>query len=71
MVAADGSPITAHTTEPVPLIIVSREPYIGLKSGGKLGDIAPTLLPLLGLETPAAMTGNNLLAPAGVGAAPH
>jgi 2,3-bisphosphoglycerate-independent phosphoglycerate mutase len=71
MVAKDGSPITAHTTEPVPLILVSREPFIGLQSGGKLGDIAPTLLPLLGLETPAAMTGKNLLAPAGVGAAPH
>jgi 2,3-bisphosphoglycerate-independent phosphoglycerate mutase len=71
-IAADGSPLTAHTTHPVPLVLISREPYTGsLRSGGKLGDIAPTLLPLLGLPTPAAMTGSNLLAPAEVGAAVH
>jgi 2,3-bisphosphoglycerate-independent phosphoglycerate mutase len=57
-----GNPLTAHTTNPVPLVIVSREPLGRLKPG-KLGDIAPTLLPLMGLPTPAAMTGVNLLTP--------
>jgi 2,3-bisphosphoglycerate-independent phosphoglycerate mutase len=58
-----GSPLTAHTTNPVPFLIVSRESLGTLESGGRLGDIAPTLLPLLGLEVPAAMTGRNLLTP--------
>ncbi|GAC1425757.1 MAG: 2,3-bisphosphoglycerate-independent phosphoglycerate mutase [Candidatus Velthaea sp.] len=57
----DGNPLTAHTTNPVPLLIVSDTPVGTLAAGGKLGDIAPTLLPLLGLPTPAAMTGTNLL----------
>jgi 2,3-bisphosphoglycerate-independent phosphoglycerate mutase len=59
----DGNPLTAHTTNPVPFVLV-REAPIGTFSGpGKLGDVAPTLLPLLGLTVPAAMTGTNLLAP--------
>jgi 2,3-bisphosphoglycerate-independent phosphoglycerate mutase len=66
-----GNPLTAHTTNPVPFVIVSREPYFGPLADGKLGDVATTLLPLLGLERPAAMTGANLLAPAAVGAARH
>jgi 2,3-bisphosphoglycerate-independent phosphoglycerate mutase len=66
-----GNPLTAHTTNPVPFVIVSREPYFGPLADGKLGDVATTLLPLLGLEPPAAMTGANLLAPAAVGAARH
>jgi 2,3-bisphosphoglycerate-independent phosphoglycerate mutase len=57
-----GNPLTAHTTNPVPFVIVSREPYCGALRDGKLGDVAPTLLPLLGLIAPAAMTGTNLLA---------
>jgi len=57
----DGNPLTAHTTNPVPLILVSREPLIGPLHDGKLGDVAPTLLPLLGLDVPAVMTGCNLL----------
>ena len=57
----DGNPLTAHTTNPVPLVLVSEAPLGRLAAGGKLGDIAPTLLPLLGLQTPAAMTGTNLL----------
>jgi 2,3-bisphosphoglycerate-independent phosphoglycerate mutase len=62
---ADGAPLTAHTTNPVPFVVVSREPYVGyFRDGGKLGDIAPTLLPLLGLPVPARMTGVNLLEPA-------
>ena len=58
----EGNPLTAHTTNPVPFVLVSREPHFGPLSNGKLGDIAPTLLPLLGLPVPAAMTGRNLLA---------
>jgi 2,3-bisphosphoglycerate-independent phosphoglycerate mutase len=56
----EGNPLTAHTTNPVPFVIVSREPP-GTLEPGKLGDIATTLLPLMGLPTPAAMTGANLL----------
>jgi 2,3-bisphosphoglycerate-independent phosphoglycerate mutase len=66
-----GNPLTAHTTNPVPFVIVSREPYFGPLADGKLGDVATTLLPLLGLEPADAMTGANLLAPAAVGAARH
>ena len=58
---ADGNPLTAHTTNPVPLVIISQTPVGTLASGGKLGDIAPTLLPLMGLHAPAEMTGTNLL----------
>jgi 2,3-bisphosphoglycerate-independent phosphoglycerate mutase len=60
---AEGNPLTAHTTNPVPLVLIARERLGELASGGRLGDIAPTLLPLLGLPTPAAMTGRNLLQP--------
>ncbi|GAC1555463.1 MAG: 2,3-bisphosphoglycerate-independent phosphoglycerate mutase [Vulcanimicrobiaceae bacterium] len=65
---AAGNPLTAHTTNPVPFVIVSREPHHGPLADGKLGDVAPTLLPLLGLPVPDAMTGDNLLRTA-VGAA--
>ncbi len=57
-----GNPLTAHTTSPVPLVIVSREP-LGTLADGRLADVAPTLLPLLGVAVPPAMSGNNLLAP--------
>jgi 2,3-bisphosphoglycerate-independent phosphoglycerate mutase len=60
--AATGKPLTAHTTSPVPLIIAGATRLTGLRDGGKLGDIAPTLLPLVGLATPAAMTGDDLRA---------
>ncbi len=59
---AEGNPLTAHTTSPVPLVIVSQQSVGKLADGGKLGDIAPTLLPLMGLRTPSEMTGKNLLA---------
>jgi 2,3-bisphosphoglycerate-independent phosphoglycerate mutase len=59
---ADGNPLTAHTTSPVPLVIISQTSVGTLASGGKLGDIAPTLLPLMGLRVPGEMTGKNLLA---------
>ena len=57
----DGKPLTAHTTNPVPFVLVSRRKLGDLRSGGRLGDIAPTLLPLLGLQVPSAMTGRDLL----------
>ena len=60
---ADGNPLTAHTTNLVPFVLVAEPPLGTLAAGGKLGDVAPTLLPLLGLETPREMTGTNLLAP--------
>ncbi len=59
----DGSPHTAHTTNPVPLVYVG--PFakeVKLRSGGKLGDVAPTLLALMGIPQPKAMTGQSLLA---------
>jgi len=63
---AAGNVLTAHTTNPVPFVLVSDPPLGTLRSGGKLGDIAPTLLPLLGLPTPSEMTGTNLLSAAAV-----
>jgi 2,3-bisphosphoglycerate-independent phosphoglycerate mutase len=60
MYEPDGSPFTAHTTNPVPLIGVGLDGK-GLKDGGKLADLAPTMLELLGLEKPAEMDGESLL----------
>ncbi len=55
----DGvSPHTAHTTNPVPLVVVGETRQ--LREGGELADLAPTCLELLGLEKPAAMTGRSL-----------
>jgi len=65
---ASGNPLTAHTTNPVPFVVISRAPYLGSLKNGRLGDVATTLLPLLGLSPPAAMTGENLLVRAPVGA---
>ncbi len=55
-------PHTAHTTYDVPLAVVG-DAFKGrtLRSGGRLADIAPTVLTMLGLEPPAAMTGRSLL----------
>jgi 2,3-bisphosphoglycerate-independent phosphoglycerate mutase len=60
---ATGAPLTAHTTSPVPFILAGADGVRGLREGGKLGDIAPTLLPLVGLKVPADMTGDDLRAP--------
>jgi 2,3-bisphosphoglycerate-independent phosphoglycerate mutase len=61
MLEADGtSPHTAHTTNPVPLVL-TRE-GAALRAGGELSDLAPTVLDLLGLPQPAAMTGSSLVA---------
>jgi len=66
MLEADGvSPHTAHTTNPVPLVVTSGE--VSLKEGGELSDLAPTALRLLGLDTPSEMTGDNLCTAAKAG----
>jgi 2,3-bisphosphoglycerate-independent phosphoglycerate mutase len=59
MTNPDGSPNTAHTTNPVPIILVDKD----LKTihNGVLGDIAPTILALLGIEKPEIMTRHSLL----------
>jgi len=61
MIKADGSPHTAHTTNLVHLIYVGADCGKVRLRDGKLADIAPTLLALLGIPQPAAMTGKNLL----------
>jgi 2,3-bisphosphoglycerate-independent phosphoglycerate mutase len=58
MLASDGTPFTAHTTNPVPLIVT--DPAVRLRRGGSLADIAPTILGLLGLERGERMTGTAL-----------
>jgi 2,3-bisphosphoglycerate-independent phosphoglycerate mutase len=56
----DGGPHTAHTTNPVPCVLTGR-PGVRLRAGGRLGDVAPTVLELLGLSAPPAMTGRSLI----------
>ncbi|MGN0483042.1 MAG: 2,3-bisphosphoglycerate-independent phosphoglycerate mutase [Lachnospiraceae bacterium] len=56
-----GAPFTAHTTNPVPFILVNADPSYTLREGGCLADIAPTLIELMGMEQPAEMTGKSLL----------
>ena len=56
-----GEPFTAHTTNPVPFILVNAGEGYGLREGGCLADIAPTLIELMGLEQPGEMTGKSLL----------
>jgi 2,3-bisphosphoglycerate-independent phosphoglycerate mutase len=70
MLTDDGKPVTAHSTNPVPLILVrgaggaggaGPDDVAGLADGGALSDIAPTLLEMMGLPAPAEMTGHSLL----------
>jgi len=62
MADASGGPHTAHTSNPVPLILVDpTRTSCSLREGGILADIAPTVLALLGLERPEEMTGTNLI----------
>ena len=56
-----GDPFTAHTTNPVPFILVNADPSYTLKEDGVLADIAPTLIELMGMEQPKEMTGKSLL----------
>lgn len=59
MLEPDGSPNTAHSLNPVPLIVTTAN--VQLRDGGILADVAPTVLQLLGIDQPAAMTGRSLL----------
>lgn len=61
MYEPDGSPFTAHTTNPVPLLAVNCGEDVKLREGGKLADLAPTMLKLLDLPQPKEMTGQSLL----------
>ena len=56
-----GAPFTAHTTNPVPFILVNADPSFKLREGGCLADIVPTLIELMGMEQPEEMTGKSLL----------
>ena len=56
-----GEPHTAHTTNPVPFILYNYDPSYTLREGGRLCDIAPTLLEIMGLPQPSEMTGKSLL----------
>ena len=61
MINDDGSPHTAHTVNPVPIIYISRDTTEAKLSNGKLADIAPTLLSLMDIDRPAEMTGHILI----------
>jgi 2,3-bisphosphoglycerate-independent phosphoglycerate mutase len=63
MLEPDGSPNTAHSLNPVPLIVTV--PGLDLRDGGVLADVAPTVLQLLGVERPEAMTAKSLVARTG------
>jgi len=56
-----GAPFTAHTTNPVPFILINDSQGRHLREGGCLADIAPTLIELMGMEQPEEMTGRSLL----------
>jgi 2,3-bisphosphoglycerate-independent phosphoglycerate mutase len=56
-----GGPHTAHTTNPVPVILVGGPSGAGLREGGRLADVAPTVLALMGLPLPPEMTGRSLI----------
>ncbi len=56
-----GAPFTAHTTNPVPFILINADPSYKLREGGCLADIAPTLIEIMGMEQPKEMTGKSLI----------
>ncbi len=56
-----GAPFTAHTTNPVPFILINADPAYTLKEEGRLADIIPTMIDMMGMEKPAEMTGESLL----------
>jgi 2,3-bisphosphoglycerate-independent phosphoglycerate mutase len=63
MLEPDGSPNTAHSLNPVPVIVTVSNPThpLTLRDGGVLADVAPTLLQIMGIEQPAEMTGRSLI----------
>nr|MCR5081869.1 2,3-bisphosphoglycerate-independent phosphoglycerate mutase [Parasporobacterium sp.] len=56
-----GEPYTAHTTNPVPFILINDDKGRSLKENGRLCDIVPTLIDIMGIEKPEEMTGVSLL----------
>ena len=56
-----GDPHTAHTTNPVPLIIAGLGDDVNLREGGRLADLAPTMLDIMGEAKPVEMTGESLI----------
>ena len=60
MLEPDGSPNTAHSLNPVPLVVVGQGFAHELREGGILADVAPTVLALLGVPQPPEMTGRSL-----------
>ena len=56
-----NAPFTAHTTNPVPFILVNYDEAYTLRDGGCLADIVPTMIEMMGMEQPAEMTGKSLL----------
>lgn len=61
LVNPDGSPNTAHTTNPVPVFYIDRDPAFKTIRDGKLGDVAPTLLRIMDIDIPDSMTGEILV----------
>lgn len=61
MLDDQGNPVTSHSLNPVPLVHISSSPAAALAEGGKLCDIAPTMLKLMGIAIPPEMTGNPLV----------
>ena len=62
LLSEDGSPFTAHTTNPVPVVLVSdKYKDVQLRTDGVLADLAPTLLTIMGLPVPEEMTGKSLI----------
>lgn len=59
MLDTDGTPFTAHTTNPVPFAVINKD--CKLREGGKLCDVSPTILKLLGLPQPTEMTGESII----------
>jgi 2,3-bisphosphoglycerate-independent phosphoglycerate mutase len=59
MLDAEGKPQTAHTSNPVPLVVTDHD--VSLREGGELSDLVPTAISLLGLAKPLQMSGNNLM----------
>jgi 2,3-bisphosphoglycerate-independent phosphoglycerate mutase len=59
MINPDGSPNTAHTTNPVPIILIDKD--LKQIEDGILGDMAPTILKLIGISPPAVMTQKSLV----------
>ena len=61
MLAEDGTPFTAHTTNRVPLIFVDDNRNIKLRTDGRLSDLAPTILGIIGIDKPIEMLGSSLI----------